>query len=310
LEKPASESENITVPNPVLDTLAYKQHMLRMANGDTTGRWPAPNDVIPLPGALLPAHRIVAFYGNMFSKRMGILGEIPKADMQQKLLAEAAAWQAADSTTKVIPALHYVAVTAQGAPGKDGKYRLRMPFAQIDTIVSWAKEINAISFIDVQVGHSTVQQEIPVLEKYLTMPTMHLGIDPEFSMKGGERPGAKIGTFDAADINYVIDYLANLVDKYKLPPKILVVHRFTRNGVTNYKKIRRVPQVQMVIDMDGFGDKPLKLSTYKSYIVSEPVQFTGFKLFYKNDTKENKNGLFSPTELMQLVPRPMYIQYQ
>ena len=33
----------------------------------------------PLPGALLPAHRIVAYYdGNTHSKGMGVLGEYPK----------------------------------------------------------------------------------------------------------------------------------------------------------------------------------------------------------------------------------------
>src|SRR5437868_3851128 len=30
-----------------------------------------------LPGAILPAHRIVAFYGNPLSKKMGVLGELP-----------------------------------------------------------------------------------------------------------------------------------------------------------------------------------------------------------------------------------------
>jgi hypothetical protein len=36
------------------------------------------------------------------------------------------------------------------------------------------------------------------------------------------------------------------------------------------------------MDMDGFG--VLKRSTYKTYIFREPVQFTGFKLFYKTIT--------------------------
>jgi len=55
--------------------------------------------------------------------------------------------------------------------------------------------------------------------------------------------------------------------------------------ITDYKQIKTVPQVQVVIDMDGFGAKILKQSTYLRYIYKEPVQFTGFKLFYKNDNK-------------------------
>jgi hypothetical protein len=54
---------------------------------------------------------------------MGILGEIPRAEMIKKLQGEVAKWQAADSTTTAIPALHYIAVTAQGAPGRDNMYR-------------------------------------------------------------------------------------------------------------------------------------------------------------------------------------------
>jgi len=124
------------------------------------------------------------------------------------LQEEVAQWQAADPATHTIPALHYIAVTAQGSPGKGNMYRLRMPFNQVDTIMSWAAEINALVFLDVQVGHSTVKQEVPELEKYLKLPNVHLGIDPEFSMKGGERPGSKIGTFSADDINDAIDFLS------------------------------------------------------------------------------------------------------
>jgi hypothetical protein len=229
--------------------------------------------------------------------------------MLAKLQGEVAKWQAADSTVKAIPALHYIAVTAQGEPGKNSMHRLRMPFKQIDTIISWAKPINALVFLDIQVGHSTVKSEVTELEKYLAMPNVHLGIDPEFSMKGGERPGSKIGHFTAADINDAIDILADIVRKNKLTPKVLVIHRFTQGMVKNYKEIKKVPEVQIVMDMDGFGSKVLKKDSYKAYIYREPVQFTGFKLFYKNDNK-NDWKMYSPEELVNFTPKPIYIQYQ
>ena len=293
----------------VLDTIEFKKQMKAMSNADTTGRWPAPMPY-PLPGAILPFKRIVAFYGNLYSKRMGILGEIPKDTMFRKLKETMKMWQKADTTIPVIPALHYIAVTAQGSPGTDGMHRMRMPFHQIDTIMSWAKEINALVFIDIQVGSSTVKQEVPALEKYLSMPTVHLGIDPEFSMKHGEAPGRKIGTFNASDINDAIDFLSSLVKKNHLAPKILIVHRFTQGMVTDFAAIKKVPEVQVVMDMDGWGDKILKRSTYLRYIYKEPVEFTGFKLFYKNDIKKDKDGLYTPDELMKFIPKPIYIQYQ
>lgn len=293
-----------------LDTAKYNKIMLQLANKDTTGLWPVKNIPYPLPGAVLPFNRIVAFYGNLYSKKMGILGELPKNEMLKKLKKEVAYWQAADSSLPVIPALHYIAVTAQGAPGKDNMHRLRMPFHQIDTIINWAKEIDALVFLDLQVGHSSVKKEVPPLEKYLQMPQVNLGIDPEFSMKSGNVPGTKIGTFNADDVNDAIDFLASVVKKYNLPPKILIVHRFTQGMITNYRQIKTIPEVQVVMDMDGWGDKILKRSSYLRYIYREPVQFTGFKLFYKNDTKKGSDQLYTPQELLKFVPKPIYIQYQ
>ena len=309
--KPARDTAIETVvqaPQP-LDTVAYRQKLVEMTNADSSGKWPAKGP-LPLPGAILPFNRIVAYYGNLYSKNMGALGEYPRKEMLNRLKGEVAKWQKADTTLKVIPALHYIAVTAQGYPGKGNTYRLRMPFAQIDTVLSMAKEINALVFIDVQVGHSTVQAEIPQLEKYLKMPNVHLGIDPEFSMKGGQKPGTVIGTYDAADVNYVSNYLAKLVKENNLTPKILVVHRFTKNMVTNYQQIKLQPEVQVVMDMDGWGPQTLKKDSYKSYIWREPVQFTGFKLFYKNDYRVAKSQMMTPEEVLKLKPKPVYIQYQ
>lgn len=198
--------------NQGIDTADYTKKMLALANGDTTGKWPV-HAPIPLAGAIFPYNRVIAFYGNLYSKRMGILGELPKDSMLKKLRSEVARWHSADSSLPLIPALHYIAVSAQGSPGKDGKYRMRMPFHQVDTIVDWAKQINGLVFLDVQVGHSSVAEEVPRLESYLKLPNVHLGIDPEFSLKNGEVPGSKIGTFNSDDVNAAVDFLATLVKK-------------------------------------------------------------------------------------------------
>ena len=271
--------------------------------------WPV-KTVYPNAGALLPFNRIVAYYGNLYSTKMGVLGEYPEDQMLQMLQAEVTKWQLADPSTPVIPALDYIAVVAQGSPGASGMYRARMPDSEIDKVVAMAAKIHGIVFLDVQVGLSNVQTEVPLLQKYLLMPNVHLAIDPEFSMKTGAHPGTVIGTFDASDINFVSNYLANLVRENNLPPKILVVHRFTEGMVTNYKEIKTMPEVQIVMNMDGWGDQAHKLATYQQYIYKEPVQFSGFKLFYKNDILVPGSSIMTPTELMKLNPEPIYIQYQ
>lgn len=294
---------------PMLDTALFNEQLAHVTNGDSSGKWPVKTEY-PLPGAILPFKRIIAYYGNLYSTRMGILGELPPKQMIERLKVEVKNWETADPSTPVQPALHYICVTAQGSPGAAGKYRLRMPFKQIDSVLTMAKMIDAIVFLDIQVGLGSLQEEIPELEKYLAMPNVHLGIDPEFSMKGGQAPGKVIGSFDAADINYAADYLANLVKKHNLPPKVLVIHRFTRPMVKNYQQIKTRPEVQFVMHMDGWGAPARKIGTYKHFIYTEPVEFTGFKIFYKNDLKETPSRLLTAEELMKLKPRPIYIQYQ
>ncbi len=348
--KLAEVKNKVQVPTPSLDFAAYDKKILEIANIQTTSStatsslenlWPV-KAAYPNYGAILPFNRIVAYYGNLYSKGMGILGEYEENVMLDKLNTEVKKWQEADPSTPVIPALHYIAVVAQASPGKDNKYRARMPDKEIDKVLAMADKIRpapfckdektthqndgnfqsgtstpitkscgtgGIVFLDVQIGLSSVENEIPLLEKYLKLPNVHLGIDPEFAMHNNARPGTEIGTLDAENINFAAEFLAKIVKENNLPPKILIIHRFTKPMLTNSKKIIPLPEVQIVINMDGFGSQGSKLNTYKQYVYKEPIQFTGFKLFYKNDSA-NGQSLLLPEQLLKLSPTPSYIQYQ
>jgi hypothetical protein len=310
----AAKDPPVTVPSvkgrSKKDSVAL---VMAVKAGMENTRWPV-KTAAPLPGSILPSHRIVAFYGNPLSKKMGILGELPPDQMLARFDKEIAAWQKADPSHPVMPALHLIAVVAQGAPGRDGKYRLRMTDSLINMVTDWAAKKNAIVFLDVQVGHSTVQEELPRLVPFLKNPKVMLGIDPEFSMKArdeGEKskPGDRIGTMDASDVNYAISLLSDVVKQNNLPPKVLIVHRFTRKMLTNANQIRLDPRVQVVINMDGWGQPWLKYDSYRAYVEAEPVQYTGFKLFYHNDTKKG-DPILTPSEVLLLNPKPIYIQYQ
>jgi hypothetical protein len=297
-----------------------------------SARWPVSGPE-PLPGSILPEHRIIAYYGNPRSTRMGILGQIPPDSMLPRLEEVAMRWALADRDRKVMPALHLIATVAQGSPGPGKKYRLRMGDSLINTVASWAEERGWIVFLDVQVGQSTVQDELVPLLPFLRRPYVHLALDPEFAMKAGGIPGKRIGTLDAADLNHAIEVLGGLVTEHKLPPKVLVVHRFTRKMLTNTDSVRLDPRVQVVIQMDGFGSPYLKQDAYRFWISPYPVQYTGFKLFYKNDRNPKArlpdyepscdrvtfelvgcgdDGLMTPEQVVgeNLYPVPLYIQYQ
>ncbi|HEX3867940.1 MAG TPA: hypothetical protein VHV78_14355, partial [Gemmatimonadaceae bacterium] len=218
------------------DSVSYRSAL--RAGAKALLNWPTPP--APLPGSILPHKRIVAFYGNPLSKKMGVLGEYPVDEMLAKLDTAVAKWSAVDPNTPVQPALHLVAVTAQGAPGRDGMYRLRMDTSLIEKVYGWAQRKHALLFLDIQVGKSTLQQEIPRLMPFLARPDVHLAIDAEFSMhyeREGLAPGHKVGEFDAADVNYAARMLEQVVDQHHLPPKILVVHRWTKKMILHASQI-------------------------------------------------------------------------
>jgi len=236
---------------------------------------------------------------------MGVLGQYESPDMLQRLAAQTAVWSAADPYSRTQCALELIAITAQASPGSSGMYRARMKPSLIDQVIGWARSAGCITILDVQVGASTVASEVEYLRPWLALPDVHLALDPEWDMPVGVKPGARIGSMDAADINGAIRVLTELVATNKLGPKLLVVHRFRDFMVTNPSLIRANPSVRFLVNMDGFGPPATKLNSYRVAKIGMPTTLTGFKLFYKND-----KPIMTPKEVLPLNPIPMFINYQ
>lgn len=262
-------------------------------------------DAPPAPAGLLPRHRVVTYYGNPLSKKMGILGELPPAEMMSRLEETARAWQAADPKTRVRPGLELVAAVASDVPGPDGRYRFRMEPALVEKVCTWARQRHWLVILDVQVGRSTTRAEVERLRPWLERPDVHLALDPEFQMGRGLKPGQRIGSSDAEDVNVAVALLAEVVDRKHLPPKLLVVHRFTNDMLRRSGRIRLDPRVQVAMVMDGFGSPAFKKHTYRATVGREPVQFKGLKLFYKND-----KPLMTPSEVLSWLPDAGVVIYQ
>lgn len=257
------------------------------------------------PAALLPTSRVVTYYGNPLDKRMGILGQLPVGEMLARLQGEARAWSQADPASAVRPGLELVAAVASDYPGEDGRYCTRMPAALIERVIGWAHRRGWITILDVQVGRSSVRAELERLRPYLRRPDVHFAIDPEFQMRRGLKPGQRIGSSDAEDVNVATILLAEIVDKYRLPPKLLLVHRFTDDMLRRREKVRLDPRVQVAVVMDGYGAPYAKRHIYRREITREPVEYAGIKLFYKND-----RPMMSLAEVLKLEPVPRVIIYQ
>ncbi|MDH3222243.1 MAG: hypothetical protein OEO23_00895 [Gemmatimonadota bacterium] len=275
------------------------------------GASPQPGDrtidleaTIPMPG-VLPAHRVVAFYGNPRSPRMGILGSLPTDSMLVRLRDQVSQYAAVDPGTPILPALHLVTVVAQREPGSSGLYRNRMPQALVDSVLSWADSDSLLLFLDIQPGRSPVLDEVRAYDRFLRRPNVHLALDPEFVMEAGGVPGRHMGRLRAEEVNLVIAHLSSMVKEAGVPPKLLVIHRFTGPMLQNPERIEQDPRVQVVIDMDGFGTPGLKRHAYRSTVTGERGQFAGIKLFYRQDSP-----LMTPAEVLALRPTPHFVLYQ
>jgi len=262
--------------------------------------------ILPDVGPLLPERRIVAYYGNPLTAAMGVLGEQPLAEITQRLRRQGQAYAEADPSRPVRPALEMITPVAQAKAGLDGLFRLRMASDVIDEVARVAEHEHLLLILDVQIGQSTVADELQPLLPYLRQPYVHLALDPEFAMadRQGE-PGEIIGRLDAADVNLAIRVLADVVAAERLPPKVLIVHRFLEGMLTNYRAVHPTPSVQVVVDMDGFGAPHVKADKYQTYVRDQAIQYGGVKLFYKHDAP-----LWSPAEVLRLDPAPDVVIYQ
>jgi hypothetical protein len=276
------------------------------AGGTVARASPTPFPLPPvLANSVLPARRIVSYYGNPLAPVMGVLGEPPLERMLARLKEQVDAYAAADPSRPIQPALELVTVVAQNNPGPGGLYRLRMDTDLIEEVARWAESNGYLLILDIQVGRSKVGPEVESLLPFLRRPYVHLALDPEFAMSPTEVPGEVIGTHDAADVNTAIRILADLVTAEQLPPKLLVVHRFTERMLTNYRKVQADSRVQVVVVMDGFGSPELKTRHYDDLVVGQRVQYTGFKLFYQQD-----KPLMTPKQVLELDPSPDLVIYQ
>lgn len=256
------------------------------------------------PASLLADHLLVTWYGNPRSPRMGVLGMATGAARAEGLRRQAAAY-APLTRKQIVMAYHLVTVVAQCEGGADGKYRRRETADLIQALLQEAREHRFKLVLDVQVGRSSVAEEVSALRPFLADPDVYLALDPEFAVGPCEVPGATIGELRAADINTSLDVLEQLIADAHLPTKVLILHQFRWDMLPDKAKIRASPAVDVVLDMDGFGSQALKRSTYRAILQQRALPFAGFKLFYQQDT-----NLLTPAQVMALTPVPSVIIYQ
>lgn len=249
----------------------------------------------------LQENRMVAYYGTPQSAFVGVLGESDPQTMMAQLKEQAAVYSAADPSRPAIPTVELIASIAQSEPGPYGTYLSRMPPETIEQYARLAQENRALLLLDVQIGSSTLADEVNTLVPFLERPYVHLAIDTEYAVAAG----VGLGGVSGYQIQEAVEFLDRLVEERNLPDKVVVVHQFASGTVFDKEAIKPTENVQVVLHADGFGSPQNKFSKYEQLVAGEPIQYGGFKLFYTQDVP-----LLSPQQVLDQDPAPVVISYQ
>lgn len=252
---------------------------------------------------LLPGRRVVAFYGSPDDDELGVLGIGTPERAGRRLLRQAGAY--ATDRRPVVPAMELIATVATFDAGPDGRYRRHARGAVIRRYLRAARAIGAILILDIQPGTADFFAEATRLERWLREPDVHLALDPEWRVESGQVPGRVIGTVGAREVNAVTAWLDALVQRQALPPKLVILHQFTEGMLGERDAIKSRANLQLVINADGFGSRPVKASKYRAFQRRTPRFHEGFKLFYEEDA-----GLMTPRQVLGLRPAPDVVVYE
>ena len=185
---------------------------------------------------------------------------------------------------------------AQAEQTADGTHIRRLDAAGLLPWVDTAREENVLLILDSQIGWSDALTETKRLEQWLTLPFVHLALDPEFALKPGAAPGTAIGTLDAASVNAVQAYLGDLVRREGLPRKMLMLHQFMDHMLTGTASYAADPDIEIVVDFDGFGPAGAKIDGYARHAVAPYSERPAIKIFTEHDTP-----VMDPVEVARLL---------
>ena len=278
-------------------------------NGDAPSRaatTPKPKPLAQLPRGgrqLLPKYRVVAYDGAPQDAELGTLGIGTPTAAGKRLLRTAAGYRSLGRP--VMPAMELIASVANASPGDDGTYRTQQPAAVIDRYLKAARAIKGILILDIQPGYVDFLTEARRLEPWLKQPDVMLALDPEWHLHPPDIPGRVIGSVDAAELNAVSFWLDGLVQRDRLPQKLLIVHQFADGEILNQARLKRRRHLATVLNIDGFGSQVVKVAKYRQFIAAAPGFFKGFKLFFKEDLNTMK-----PRQVARIRPRPDVIVYE
>ncbi|MBE3560396.1 MAG: hypothetical protein IMW89_14400 [Ktedonobacteraceae bacterium] len=283
----------------------------------------------PAQGAVLPTHRIVAFYGVPGAEPTGPAYVINDA-MFSRLKQQGAAYEQLDPAHPVQLGIDLVVSVPDSFPGPEHNYSHHVDAATIQSYIDFCQQHDLLLFLDLNFGQAPVMQEVnfflPYLQKY---SFVHMAIDPEWMFPRHDGiPGVNLSNVRASDLNPIIRAVAEIPMQYHVPRKILIIHQYRPTGdtlknpydpaqaeIADKRNLLFDPRVDVVVHVDSVGgyagDIEDKKQQYSQWVQQDMEAYGnflygGFKLFYK---LEARTRLMTPAEVLKLDPPPMVVTY-
>ncbi len=249
--------------------------------------------------------RLVAMYGHPSTPGLGVLGEQSPEEGVERLRSIAEGYDADGSV--VLPTFEIIATIASARPGDDGDYSAETTRAEIRPWVETAAANDMYVVLDLQPGRTDYLTQAKMYEEFLRLPHVGLALDPEWRLKPNEVHLRQIGTVDAVEINQVVEWLAGIVREEALPQKLLILHQFRLQMITNRHLVETPPELAVLIHMDGQGPVRDKINTW-NWLTNQPDAdqfYWGWKNFYDEDFT-----IATPDQVLGLTPIPLYVSFQ
>jgi len=265
---------------------------------------------VELPGGgqlVFDDRRYVALYGAPSSPVLGVLGEQgPEAAAQRA--AQLTSEYAGLTSEAVVPMMEIIATVAAGDAGPDGDYSNELPVDQLLPYVEAAEAAGQYVVIDLQPGRTDFLTQAKRYEELLRRPGVGLALDPEWRLAPDQVHLRQIGGVDAAEVDAVSDWLADLVRTEALPQKMFVLHQFRASMLRDRASLDvSHPELATVVHVDGQGSQPDKQATWSFLHEDAPAGIHwGWKNFYDED-----EPMLTPQQTMAHVsPVPDIVTYQ
>lgn len=258
-------------------------------------------------GLVFPGRRMIALYGHPSGPALGVMGEQPPAEAATRVQQMVDEYQPFEDEP-VIPAFEIISTVASEFPGEDGNYSNEFPVEDLLPYVDAITEAGGYAVLDLQPGRATFLEQAQLFEELLKRPNVGLALDPEWKIGPDEMPMSRVGSAEAAEINEVADWLAELTRENELPQKAFVLHQFQLQMLRDREQINTDHiELAFVLHADGHGVPGEKFATWDSLRQGlDPNFFMAWKNFYDEDFPT-----FTPEQTYAEVnPRPWFVSYQ